>query len=688
MGVRRGIVGGVILAAGGWIVPLHAMADEERATRLERLQVTAGRQGAQGLEVPQAVTVVDEEALKRAEPATWTDAMRGQTGAFVQSSGPGQGIVIVRGLKGSEVLHLVDGFRLNNTFFRNSPSQYIALVDPLMLQQVELLRGPSSVLYGSDAMGGVVQLLTPEYRFSGASWQSRGAVRSHWSSQDLSWVGRAETAVGRDGLSVQAGASHYRFGEYSTAADGRLPDTSYDAQAVDGKLLWNSSATDEWMLSAQWFELPKLARYHQIVPGFSAQAESEYADLRPNNRLFLHGRYRRLAPLAFLHDLELHWGAQDINDDRVGRDAGSSIETREQNLSRLIGITAQARTPIGSGLDWLYGLEFHEDRISAARQDIDDSTGQPSAVRPRFPDGSQQRSIGLYLNQTWVPTARWTVDTGLRFTDARTELPETDRPGVVVHEQDLTGRVGLNYQLQNGWRWIANLGRGFRAPNVFDLGTLGPRPGNRFNVPNPDLGPEVVWSFDTGMKFLQGGCAGELIAFYSRYEDRITSVDTGNVRGDGRTEVQSRNIAEARYYGIESGLDCRFAGTTSMYGAANWTIGKEQIDGAWQPANRVPPLNGRIGVRQGLAAHFTLDAWVDWAARQDRLAASDVDDSRINPNGTGGWATVNLAVQWQASTKMQLSLSGRNLLDQAYREHGSGLDGAGRGISMSVDYRW
>ena len=663
-------------------------ADEADTTQLNPVQVTAGRRDARRLDVAQPVTVVDRDSLERAEPASWTDALRGQAGAFVQSSGPGQGIVIVRGLKGSEVLHLVDGFRLNNTFFRNSPSQYIAMVDPLMLSQVELLRGPSSVLYGSDAMGGVVQLLTPEARFSGSQWQSQGRGMTRWSSQDLAWVGRAEAAVGRDGLSLQGGVSQASYGQRVTAADGRLADTAYESHAANAKLLWTPSAADEWMLSAQWFELPRLSRYHQVVAGFGAQPDSDYSYLLPNDRRFVHGRYRRLAPLGFVDELELHLGLQDVNDDREGRDFGDTVVSTEQNRSRLLGFTAQARTLLSDRIEWIYGFEIHDDQIRASRQELDQSNGQRSEVRPRFPDGASQRTLGIYLNQSWQLMPRWLLDAGLRWSDARTELPQTDRPGVVVHEQDLTGSLGSSFALAPGWRWVSNLGRGFRAPNVFDLGTLGSRPGNRFNVPNPDLGPEVIWSADTGLKFVEGGCSGEVSLYWSRYEDRITSVATGNTRTDGRTEVQSRNIARARYHGAESALDCALGDGLRAYGAVNWTIGQEQVDGGVQAANRVPPLNGQVGMRWGAASRLNVDGWLDWAGRQDRLAPSDRSDNRINPQGTGGWVTVNLGVEWAPAADTSVRLTGRNLLDKAYREHGSGIDGAGRGVSLAIQQRW
>lgn len=130
---------------------------------LDTVQVTATKRPESTLHIPAATTIVGGRRLRETAPQTPMDALHGEVGTFVQQTTPGQGVVIVRGLKGSEVLHLVDGFRLNNSIFRNAPNQYIALVDGQSLDRIEVVRGPSSTLYGGDAMGGVVQMLTPNW---------------------------------------------------------------------------------------------------------------------------------------------------------------------------------------------------------------------------------------------------------------------------------------------------------------------------------------------------------------------------------------------------------------------------------------------------------------------------------------------------------------------------------------------
>ena len=175
---------------------LASPAIAEEAVRLTPVQVTAARVPEPAFAVPQPIAVLDADEIAKKTPQVMAELLRGQPGVFFQQTGAGQGMAIVRGLKGAEVLHLVDGFRLNNAFFRTAPSQYIALIDPYNIAQLEVLRGPYATLYGSDAMGGVVQITTPEERFSDAKPNWRTKFLGHYATADLAKVGRVSHAVG------------------------------------------------------------------------------------------------------------------------------------------------------------------------------------------------------------------------------------------------------------------------------------------------------------------------------------------------------------------------------------------------------------------------------------------------------------------------------------------------------------
>ena len=260
--------------------------------------------------------------------------------------------------------------------------------------------------------------------------------------------------------------------------------------------------------------------------------------------------------------------------------------------------------------------------------------------------------------------------------------------GVKLSPAKLTGNIGFNFQIWEGLALVANYGRAFRAPNVFDLGTFGSRPGNRFNTPNADLKPETLDSIDFGFKLLQGVWLGELIAFNSRYEDKITAVDTGVRTPAGQFVVQSRNATRLDLHGVEAGLKLITEGPWSAYASATLTRGTEKFGPAEYDADRIPPLFGKIGADYRLASAWTLSGYGFFAARQDRLSPRDVTDPRINPAGTAGYATVNVAATWNVRDALDLRLSAENLADRKYREHGTGLDEAGRSFGVAIDWRF
>lgn len=253
---------------------------------------------------------------------------------------------------------------------------------------------------------------------------------------------------------------------------------------------------------------------------------------------------------------------------------------------------------------------------------------------------------------------------------------------------DFNGHLGFAFKLGEQLRLVGNAGRGFRAPNIFDLGTFGDRPSNRFNIPNPDLAPETVNTFDLGLKYVDPSWQWELMGFRSNYRDKITSVLTGGFTDTGRAIVQSRNATRLVLEGVESGLRWMPSPQWQLYGTATWTRGDEQFAGDEYPADRIPPLFGKLGMRWAFAPGWELEGWSVYAGRQDRLSPRDASDARINPEGTAGWATVNARIGWQASDALMLQLTAGNLADKRYREHGSGLDEPGRNLSLALDWRF
>lgn len=655
---------------------------------LETIQVTASRRAEPAFDVPVAAGIVTREEIRASAPQTVMDALRGQPGASLQQTTPGQGIVILRGLKGSEVLHVVDGFRLNDAIFRNAPNQYVALVDSQSLERIETVRGPMSTLYGSDAMGGVVQMITWEPRFETASWQALGRVRTMYGTADASTLTRLEGGVGLDGLAFSGGATYQDVNERRVGGGEELPFTRFTARAADARLRANVNQDNELTLSLQYSEQPHTPRYDELTPGYGQTTPNSSVYLfEPQRRDFAQLRWRGSARTPAWDSIDAQAGQQVIEDGRRSRDFGSTAEDRERNVDTSRGFGVVAVKGVADRHHLTYGADIYADEVESSRVRTDVVTGTSSVRAPRFPDGSTMLQAGLFVADDWAAARRLDVLAGARWNYSRTKLTRSGPfDPSTVSDSGFTGNLGASFRATDGLRLVANLGQGFRAPNVFDLGTFGDRPGNRFNVPNPQLEPERVTSVDAGIKFQGERIAGELIAYHSAYRDKITSVLTGEVTAGGRLVVQSRNAANLTLYGAELSLDQQLTDTVTWRTQLTWTRGDERLAGEEYPADRIPPLNGSAGITWTPLPHWSFDAWANFAGEQDRYSPRDAIDPRIRPGSTPGWSTWNVRAGWQASARLFASVQGGNLGDRRYREFGSGLDAAGRGVVLTLDW--
>jgi len=663
----------------------------ETSRTMESVVVTATRTEQSILDVAEAVSVVGAEDVNRMAPELLAEMLRGVPGAFFQQTTPGQGIPIIRGLKGSQVLHLVDGMRLNNAFFRNAPNQYFGLVDAYATERTEIIRGAAPSLYGADAMGGVLQVLTSEPEFSGTQWQARGRFYGTWNSVDSSLIGRLEGAAGKSGNVLSGGITYQHHGDREVGGGETIEPTAYKVKAADLKWRYDLDDRSELMLSAQYLEQPSTPRIDELVAGYEQDhPSSEQYEFKPNRRSFLHARYRLESTSRLFSHFEAHLGRQVITDDRLTQDWNDPEVTREFNESQLDGLTLQFISPWGSGSgpqrNLVWGMEFYWDEVSSSRFRTESPGADPRQVRGRFPDDSTMDSAAVYASNRWQ-WDRFSLDAGLRYSWFEIKLPATGEiEKVKLTPSDFTGDIHLNYEVRPGVALVGNIGRGFRPPNIFDLGTLGSRPGNRFNVPNASLKPEFVWSYDIGVKAASGRWQAEAFAWYSDYQDKISSRFTGETTPEGRLIVRSDNLNSVELWGLETGLRYLSGDNLEWYAVVNYTRGKESDGGETVPADRIPPLSGRLGLIYTYGDRWRFEPYLDFADRQDRLSPRDESDPRINPAGTAGWGTVNFLASWQATENTELGLRLQNLGDNNYREHGSGIDAPGRNFGLWLNF--
>lgn len=658
--------------------------NEVTSDDFEHIIVTAARKKQSIENLATAVSVVTKAEILEKNITLLPDLLREEAGVYIQQTTPGQGIPIIRGLKGSENVHLIDGMRLNTAFFRNSPNQYLALVDPFMTEQIEIIRGPASVLYGGDALGGVLNVITHTPNFDGEEWQNLGEIYFSYDSADQKSLSHLSWDMGNEKIATSFGLSYQDIGVRTIGGGDKIPFTSYISKAFNNKWVFNISEDKSITFDIQYLTQPATPRVDDLVVGFGqSEPDSSLFLFSPNERQFAHLSYDEATATSWYDNASYDVSWQLIKDYRVKSDFDSESITQEQNESTLLSFQSSFDKELNDEFSIVYGLDFYHDTINSAKQKIND--GITTDSESRFPDDSTMRHIGIFADMTKY-FEQQDVTFGLRYSDYRIDLNNPNIVNDTLDLDDLTWHLSWLYHLSENNKLFSNLGRGFRPPNIFDLGQVGDRPNNRFNIINTNIEPETVHTLDFGWKHFSQKYVIDLTLFYSKYKDKIASVETGELTDEGQFIVQSQNINNVTLYGLESSFQYDINADSEINMVINYIWGEETSNGNSEAADRIPPLNGFIGYKKQLNDEWSINPKIIFASTQDRLSARDVRDARINPEGTGGFVTHNVYANWKPTGVLNFRFGLENIFDKKYREHGSGLEAAGRNFHASFNY--
>lgn len=670
----------------GSLLPVAGVSAAVADEHIDEVRVTATRRAVSVADVSMAVGLVSDDDVARNKLIS--DALADAPGVFLQQTTPGQGAAIVRGQRGSSVLHLVDGMRLNNAIFRSAPTQYLALVPATAVERLEILRGTPASLYGSDAVGGAIQVVTRVPTIDSVMTKVQGHVQAGLDTAEEMRLLRGTLDFGNENVVTSLSAEVLETGDRRIGGGEEPGPSGYEARG--GRFMMSLTPDDRhaWLFDVQFMEQPSTPRIDELVPGFGqTEPSSSEFFFAPNRRIFAHTRYLlQDGPWGLNWRADLSW--QRIDDDRRTRDFQASNRRIEANRSDLTGIMVNATGDNTLGT-WLLGAEYYHDRVSSSRFEQDIAGGPRQELASRFPDGASLDQAALFANLDVAVSGRAALSGGLRVSRVDVTLPQTSvSPAAALRVSDGSGDLGWRFDVAPGWQLLANVGLGFRAPNVFDLGTLGDRPGNRFNIPNTSLESESVLQGDVGLRFNVPEFEVSVFAYALHYDDRITSVLTGDVTPEGRDVVQSVNAADSRVRGVELDLAAQLTAGLQLQLVLNYSWSEQTIASVTEPGDRIPPLGGRVKLDWDFNAAWRFNASAGFADAQDRLSSRDVSDIRIDPDGTAGWTILGLGADWQPDQRWAVSLRADNLLDKRYRRHGSGLDAPGRNLGINVRRTW
>ena len=646
--------------AAPFAVPRPAQAQE--ATALDAVTTTATRAARPLGDVPATVTVIDARQLERQNAVRPLDAIRYEPGVSF-SNNPvrgGGGNFVIRGIGDNRVRVLTDGVRLPDfpesnigagTFTRD-------FVDLENVRRLEIVRGPASALYGSDAIGGVVNYVTKDpadyLDAVGRNWYA--ALRAGYSGADLSFT-ESLTAAARHG-DVDVMAIYTRRDGREVQPNGSLSANrqDYTSNSLLGRAVWRMTPEDTLRVTGEIFVRETETNLATDLATTGSGAATTTVQSSRGDDSTTRGRvqldYSRNAPVLFADsiDVHAHWSRLDRREETTqyryvgaGNPQTSPANrlryTDTSQIQQIFGTEVQMRSAVeafGTTHRLTYGLSLDWVETSRPRDRVEQNltTGIVSTTvagetypNKNFPDTTTYQA-GLYL-QDEFSVGRFTVLPALRL-DSYTLRSHPDaafarsaQGGTAAEVRDLDAvalspKLGITYRLDETYSVFAQYARGFRAP-PYDTANFGftNRTFGYTIIPNGDLEPEYVDSFEAGLRGrFADGSSFQVSGFYNRYTDFIS---TRTLPSAGGPQVfQYQNIGSAEIYGAEARGEYRLTPDLRVRASAALAIGEDLDTG--RPLDGVDPLRGALGIAWQATAQLGLEANLTGALRNRRTA--------------------------------------------------------------------
>lgn len=664
------------------------------------------RREAATFDVPYATTVeTAEDVRERRNARSLPDALLRLPSTVVQKTGPGQSSPFLRGFTGYHDLLLIDGVRLNNSAFRSGPNQYWSTVDPYTIGRLEVARGPHSVLWGSDAVGGTVYVVPRRRAGYGCGTHVGGGLFSRWASGEDAWAERLEIEGNRDGFGFLAGVTWREYGDIESGA-GRLPNTAFRELDGDARVDWKVSPCALLSVAYQHvgqFDVPRTHTTVAAVP-FAGSAVGTDLDRDLDQRRDL--AYAKLqwtdaGGLFPSGHVLLAFHRQAESQDRL-RTAGR-LDTSGFTVES-VGAALQLERPTCLGRLTL-GVDAWHDEVQSFQDNFVNGVFTGSNVQGPLGDDGSYDLVGVYL-QDRVEGGCWEFTPGMRFTWAAASADRVDNPlvagsnpatpGNVIALDDewsaLVSSLRVRWHARPGWNVYGGVSQAFRAPSLSDLTAFDST--SVVETPSTGLEPDRYLGFELGTKVERRDLSASAAGWYVLLDDTIVRSPTGALIG-GVPEVRKDNVGDGWIWGLEGEVAWRCARAWTVLGSASFMDGEvDQFDAAQNRVrddfDRLMPFTSLVGLRyeppQG--RFWAQGEWVH-AEKADRLSLqNETDTQRIPPGGTPGYDLFHLRAGYRLSCDVDLLFALENLTDANYRIHGSGVNEPGRSAVLGLDLRF
>jgi hemoglobin/transferrin/lactoferrin receptor protein len=710
----------------------------ERSYTTDEIVVSTSKFGRDIKYQPQQLDIIGSNNIEFMDQPTTAELLSSTGNILVQKSQLGGGSPILRGFEASRILLMVDGVRFNNAIFRAGHLQNVLRIDENVLERMEVLFGPGSVIYGSDALGGTMHFYTklPVLSLTDKPKYSIGAYGRYGYAYSEK-TGHLDINAGFKKFGVIASFTFSDFGDlkqgkYANPFINDLWDRTYYQGTLNGadtmiandnvdkqissayhqydilaKLLFQQSKNIQHILNFQFSNTNNVPRYDRLTElasnGTFSNAEWYYGPEK-----WLMGSYQLnvKSKKSFFSDASLILSYQDVEESRHNRSYKSKFRTDRTENVKVYSGNLDFNKQFGKH-QLSYGLEGSYNDVKSVASKVNVKTDSIAPASTRYPvDGSNMSSFAAYVLENYMPHKNLNLTAGARFSIVNLNAKFIDTTfyhfpytEIKQNQSALTGNLGLVYTAANDWR-IAILGStGFRSPNIDDLTKIfDTQAGVEVDVPNPDLKPEYLYSAElTLSKIFERSVKLQGTAYYSLLTNimvtdkfQFNGQDSILYEGEMTQVVAKQNRDKGYIYGYNLSLDADITNWFTLSGTVNFTYGRVKTDSVDYPLDHIPPVFGKASMTLHLeklrAEAYAL--YNGWKNIWDYNVTGEDNLSYATELGMPSWYTLNLKAAYQLQKNFSIEGGVENILDQRYRVFGSGISAPGRNYSITLRVRY
>jgi hemoglobin/transferrin/lactoferrin receptor protein len=704
---------------------------KEKVIRIDEVVISANKWEQKKSEIPFEIMSLGADEVGFTNAQTAADALEATGQVFVQKSQLGGGSPMIRGFGANAVLIVVDGVRMNNAIFRGGNLQNIISIDPGALESSEVIFGPGAVIYGSDALGGVMDFHTikPAYsadgdlkisghgltRYSSANQEKTGSFHLRAAKDKWAYAGNFTLSDFGD---LRTGSvrpeDHPDFGkrpEYITTIDGVdsiVANSNENLQRFSGyrqintlqKFSLRLNSQSELIYTFNFSTTNDIPRYDRLTL-YDDNNQLEYAQwyYGPQKWMMNAFKFNYYQPTKLFDAMKITLAYQHFEESRHDRRYRTATLRNRTERVAVLSVNADFEKDINAGNHLYYGGEYLYNHVNSLAFSKNIDTGEIGNLSTRYPsEGSDVNSLAFYLSYKCDIQKKLFLSTGLRFTQQHLSavyadiIFPSDYNSIDNKSAALNGNIGLVIRPTTDWIISAMVSSGFRAPNVDDISKVfDSEPGNVV-VPNPDLKPEYSYNGELSFtKIFAEKIEMNGTVFYSFLEDAMVRGDfevngQDSIMYDGAlSRVQAIvNTGKAHIYGFNVGLNIDFDATWSASTNLNVTEGSDLV--ADEPLRHTTPVFGMASVqytRKKLKGEFFIR--FNGKRSLEDLPPSERNKSNIyTSEGALAWFTLNLRSQYQITDWFGINVALENILDRHYRTYSSGISAPGRNFIISL----